>query len=128
MPIEVGCTHEGAGIIYLGSDIITGDDLLQADESADQFDVKKIKFYLLDYTRTMSTTVSVDGLRHSVGEEAAKVNPNIVVAIAASEDVIFGLSRMYGAFTDELPWKVFVTRRLDEAKNWIKDQTGLEVI
>ena len=128
MPIEVGCTHEGAGIIYLGSGIITVDDLLKADEAADQFDIKKIKFFLLDYARAMSTTVSAGDLRGSVGEEDARVNPNVVVAIAATEDVIFGMSRMYGVFADELPWKVFITRRLDEAKNWIKDQTGLEVI
>ena len=59
---------------------------------------------------------------------AAKINPDIVIATVCGSDLLFGMTRMWEAYADELPWQTLTTRSLIEAKEWIKDRTGLEVI
>ena len=40
-------------------------------------------------------------------------------AIVASEDVVFGVSRIFGAFIDDSAVKFEVFRNFDEAYNWV---------
>ena len=52
-------------------------------------------------------------------QEAAVHNPDMRIAIIASQDLTFGLARMWEFFMTECPWKIGVFRRLLEARHWI---------
>jgi hypothetical protein len=44
------------------------------------------------------------------------------VAIAAPQDLAYGLARMYEAYTGELPTELKVFRSKDEALDWLKGE------
>ena len=52
-------------------------------------------------------------------QEAAVHNPDMRIAIIASQDLTFGLARMWEFFMTECPWQISVFRRLLEARHWI---------
>ena len=132
MPIEIKYCCDGAGYLVIGTGVVSGNDILRANEiifeSAEV--IKKTRFYLDDWTEATSTSVTVAELYRAVSQDktAAKINPDIVIATACGSDLLFGMSRMWEALADEVPWKTLTTRSLIEAKEWIKVRTGLEVI
>ena len=132
MPIEVMHCCDGAGVLYIGTGVISGNDILRANEITFQSAevIKKARFYLDDWTGATTTSMTTDEMRLAVGQDiaAAQVNPDIVVATVCPADLFFGMARMWEALADEVPWQTFTTRSLIEAKEWIKGRTGIEVI
>ena len=132
MPIEIKRCCDGAGVVYIGTGVVSGNDILRANEITYQSaeDLRKTRFYLDDWSEATSTSVTIPELRLAVEQDraAAQINPDIVVANVGDADVFFGMARMWEAFVDELPWQTFTTRSLTEAKEWIKARTGIEVI
>ena len=122
----------GAGVVYIGTGVVSGNDILRANEIIyhSEEDIKKAMFYLDDWTEATSTSITVAELHRAVHQDmaAARINPNIVVATVCGEDLFFGMARMWEALGDELPWQTLTTRSLIEAKEWIKNRTGIEVI
>jgi len=133
MPVEVIDTANGLGVIVVGSGTVTADELLRGDELAYQPEAKlsKLKYMLNDYRAATFTNVTEEDLLKSIKNdtEAAKINPDIAVAVVAEEDLIFGMSRVWETLVDvhEVQFKTFTTRSLKEAKAWIKEETGIEV-
>ncbi len=132
MPVEIKCCCDGAGVVYIGTGVISGNDIFRANElifeSAEV--IKKTRFYLDDWTEATSTSITAAELYRVVDQDkaAAKINPDIVVATVCGADLFFGMARMWEGLADELPWQTLTTRSLIEAKEWIKNRTGLEVI
>lgn len=134
MPIDVTYSNHGAGVILVGRETVTGPDLLQADDVMYESEekIKKMRFILSDYTRVTATTLEQAELTLSIQKDkaAARINPDIVIAVVTGKEITYGVSRMWQILGEihEYPWKEFTTRSLSEAKNWITEQTGLEVI
>ncbi len=132
MPIEIKYCCDGAGSFYIGTGVVSGNDILRANEIIYQSaeDIKKTRFYLDDWTEATSTSITVAEMYRAVDQDmaAAKINPEIVVATVCGADLFFGMARMWEALADELPWQTLTTRSLTEAKEWIKNRTGMEVI
>jgi hypothetical protein len=47
---------------------------------------------------------------------------NAKIAIVASTDLSFGMSRMYEVFSGNLPQTIMVFRNLEEAEQWLVKQ------
>ena len=109
MPVEIKYCCDGAGVVYIGTGVISGNDIFRANElifeSAEV--IKKTRFYLDDWTEATSTSVTVAELYRVVDQDkaAAKINPDIVVATVSGADLFFGMARMWEALADELPWQ-----------------------
>jgi len=56
----------------------------------------------------------------------SKINRQIITAVVAGEDVVFGLSRMWQAYSDNPSLITSVFRSMDEAEQWIKEQIKLK--
>ena len=83
----------------------------------------------MDFSKTVSIDFTREEMRIIVNQDkaAATLNPNIAFALVASEDVMYGIFRMYEAYVDEFTWDTMTTRSLSEATDWIKKKTGLTV-
>ncbi|MBN2081396.1 hypothetical protein JW859_04220 [bacterium] len=133
MPVEVAFTPDGAGAIVIGTGMVTSQELLSGDKQVyfPEERLRRLKYMLNDYRRTTSTSVTESDLVTSIQNDmaAAKINPGLVVAVVAEEDLIFGMSRMWETLADvyEVQFKTYTTRSLDDAKAWIKEQTGIDV-
>jgi hypothetical protein len=106
----------GTGILRTGSGVVTGQEILDAARTALTGVTDPLRFThgLVDFT-------NIEGFEVSAAEMAmvAQVNrknpgsmSNIIVAIAAPEDVAFGMSRMYGSLIDGSGWDVRTFRTI----------------
>ena len=53
-------------------------------------------------------------------KKASEINPNMVIAMVGTKDLVFGLSRVWEAFTHDSPFETMVFRKITEAQQWIK--------
>ena len=135
MSIEIRYFNNGMGVYWLGQGVLTGQDLLEASKETFKSEekIKQLKYALIDFTSIDMESIQSAEIRvkAEMDEMAAKTNPDVVVAITASKDVMFGLSRMWEAFVDEIGWKTRVFRSRTEAELWIKEtikeQSGLDL-
>ena len=89
---------------------------------------------LSDFSDVVSLEISTGGVRElsNICLEAATRHPDPVVAIVGSQDVIFGLARMFEALSQRSPWEISVFRDRREAVDWIRTEVrerfGMDVL
>ena len=59
--------------------------------------------------------------------EAAKLNPHMLIAVVAAEDLIFGQTRIWDAYTDESILKSHAFRTYREATAWLRDELEYDI-
>ena len=125
MPIEIKLTDAGVGLVQIAAGALSGAQILSAVEERfeSESSVARYKYCLLDYSETENINISTEEIitAASIYALAAKINPDIVVAIVASEDIIYGLARMWESYAKDIPWEKMVFRKRDEAEKWIRE-------
>jgi hypothetical protein len=77
---------------------------------------------LVDLRRADSSARSTDALRDfaaCVSEFYPGADTRPRVAVVATENISFGLARMYEAFSDAVPWDFRVFREVSDALEWL---------
>jgi hypothetical protein len=126
MPIFVKITDGGLGFIMKGEGIITGQELLDAVSYrfASEERIKHYVYGISDYTEVTDSQISSAEVKivAEKDKKVAAINPNLVIAIAAPKDVMFGLSRMFQVYAEETGWDITVYRNLEEAQSKIREK------
>ena len=55
-------------------------------------------------------------------KRAARINPNIIIAVVVGDDLAFGMTRMWQGLTSGAPFVNCVFRSMDEAERWVAEQ------
>ncbi|VAW96521.1 hypothetical protein MNBD_GAMMA22-1752 [hydrothermal vent metagenome] len=119
-------TDDGSGVITTFTGDISGDELILAQK--DRYSPTKklllLKYILADFTNTNKLELcSNDVLQCSnLSLYASKENPNICIAAVMNSDLGYGLSRMWQAYTDDIPWNAKVFRTRTEAEDWLRHE------
>jgi hypothetical protein len=125
MPVENEFSDDGLGFLLTGLGIVTGQEILDAIaiRFSTEDKVKKYLYGLVDYTRVHEFRVTNNEIDHIARKDiaAARINPDLILAIAATDDLIFGLGRMFEVFVEKSGWTIKICRTLDEAVLWIKN-------
>ena len=125
MAIEIRYLDDGIGVCWLGQGVVTGQDLLEASKETFKSEeiLKQIKYAVIDFTSIDKASMQTENIRAKAGMDkiAAEINPDVVVALIASKNVMFGLTRMWEVFVDQIGWKTKVFRSKTEAEVWIKE-------
>jgi hypothetical protein len=124
MPVEIRYLDDRTGFEMVGEGTVTGKEICgalneiyssellprQRCQIWDFTDVESFDFPSNDFT----TMVSLD-------MAASKVNPNIVVAVIGSQDVIYGIARMWEEHMEakESGFITMVFREREDAEEWI---------
>lgn len=77
---------------------------------------------LVDLRRADSSTRSTEALREfaeCVSERYPNSDTRPRVAVVATENISFGLARMYEALSDTVPWDFHVFREVSDALEWL---------
>ena len=127
MPIEIYDLDNGLGVLIKGHGVVTNDEYsntLKNHLTQDPDKIKKYRYSLSDYTEVTKAEVRTETIKFiaNLCISASKVNPNVVLATVSSQDLIFGLSRMWEALSIETSWEIKVFKGKEEAKEWIAER------
>ena len=125
MPIIIKSTDGGLGFIMKGEGVVTGQEILDglAKRFSSEEKIRRYLYGISDYTEVKQFQISSAEVKlvAEKDKQVAIINPNLVMAIAAPQDIMFGLSRMFRAYARETGWVVGVFRSLEEAQSSIID-------
>ncbi|MDY6951895.1 MAG: hypothetical protein SWE60_10300 [Thermodesulfobacteriota bacterium] len=125
MPLRIIYTEDG-GIIAKGEGIVTGSDIKEINNIiyASPKHIEEIAYQVGDFTDVTDVFISSSEIEELAIEdkEASAVNPNMLIALVGRKDLIYGLSRMWEAFTDDSPFETMVFRKMEDAQQWIKEK------
>ena len=125
MPLEIKDCDGGLGNIIEGRGFVRDQEIIdffKGHLTQDKEKFIKYRYSLADYTAATKTDVSNESVNFiaELCVEASKVNPDPIVAVAANNDLFYGLARMYEALIYRTEWETMVFRSRKEAVEWIK--------
>ena len=127
MPITLQTYDNGKGVRSTYSGIITDDEYLthiRLYPSLPRQQFEGIRYGLTDLTDVnkldLSTTVVIEAA--NVSSQTMKQNPNLRIAIAAPNDLEFGMSRIWSAWSDSELTHTALFRSVAEATEWLHDE------
>jgi len=128
MPVEIKYLDDERGVLFIGEGIVTGEDIFNSNKHFFSSEEKMIKniYSIIDYSNITKFEVSNADLGTIISQNK-KVSESLAggtVAVVAKEDLIFGISRMWGTYVEiaDLPWEINVLRARRDAEAWIKDR------
>ncbi len=130
MPVEVTDLDKGIGVIIRVHGVLKAEEYLRALEehvSQDTGKFRKYRYSVSDYTGvTEIEDVRTDVVQSvaNLCKQAARINPDAVIAVAADRDLLFGLARMWEALSNETGWDIRVFRTFSSAEAWIREMVG----
>ena len=75
-------------------------------------------------SRATLNSRDIERIRDETAAVLERRQPGYKVALVAPKDLYFGLCRMFEAYADDLPIKVHVFRKLDDAWRWLTGEDG----
>jgi hypothetical protein len=124
--IEASLTADGIGVVYTSSDVLTGQDLFDADARL-RVEITRhpeLRYLLVDHSAIPDEkvdTASLRALARQVGENLGSI-PEGLMAIVAPTDILFGLSRMWETLAAQPRLITRVTRTRAEATAFLKEE------
>jgi hypothetical protein len=125
--LEVRYLDDGKGAAYNASGVLTGDELIAANDGVMSRAVaeKSLLYAFFDCNSITGVSISDIQLRSVADRDVAaakRMHNLMVVAIYAKDDVPFALARMWMVYVEAAGWKTNVFRHKSEATAWLKDQ------
>jgi hypothetical protein len=127
MAIQINYLDNGIGIEILASGIVTGEEIIKAQEEIyNEENLQKQKYQIIDRTHCTEYQVSSEDIERisDIDNRASEVNSYIIIAVVSSTPLQYGMTRMWQAYIkeDRFMTKIFVDRK--SADEWIKLQLG----
>lgn len=126
MPMEVHNLDGGLGNLIRGWGVLESHEYLDAlrpHVTRDEAEFKRFRYSVVDLTEVTDARLSAAAIKEAAElcRWAAKLNPDGVVALVTSSQVLFGLARMWETLA-EGAWETRVFRARDEAESWIRER------
>jgi hypothetical protein len=127
MAVFVEWRHD-KGIVLLYSGVLTGEELIAVNRSLVTERSGGLRYAIVDLSAVDELLISVADIRATIKDDkllSGIAEPGMLVAIAAPQDLGFGLARMWEAFAGhETKWRIAVFRSIDDASLWIQKSLG----
>jgi hypothetical protein len=124
--IEASPTADGIGVVYTSLGVLTGQDLLDTGEHfrLESRSNPKIRYVILDHSAIPEEKVDSVSLKvlASRVSDILEPTPEVLMAIVAPTDVLFGLSRMWETRAEQEGFITRVTRTREEATAWLEEE------
>ncbi|CAD7846709.1 MAG: hypothetical protein [Olavius algarvensis Delta 4 endosymbiont] len=134
MPIETSTSENGLGSIIDCSDVVVGDELIDAlsQNFNRQAEFRRHRYLILDFSAVTRMNLKEETTDTIVNLCAAAVrtNPDLLVAVVAyfsmavSIDVINRMKGLYELFQHRSDWESLVFRTRPEAVRWIRKRSA----
>jgi len=124
MPIELQYRDAGSGVVFVCTGLVTADEFTRANEEIySEESLDRLQYQLIDFTTTEHLEVSLEEIRDfaAVDMTAASQSQSHIIAVAGSDDLTFGISRMWQTFASDSNIRSGVFRSVPDAERWIKE-------
>lgn len=122
MPFEHEKLADG-GLQITAAGELKGSDLIALNQElyATPEQIRAITYQLCDFTRVDGVRASAEEIRKLAAQDraAGHVNQEMLIAVVGSDDVVFGLARMWQAQAESSPFETQVFRTMEQARAWI---------
>jgi hypothetical protein len=125
--IKINYLDGGKGIEIIASGVVNGEEIISAhDEIYSEENLKKQKYQIIDRTHCAEYNVSAKKVKRiaELDKAAARSNQDIIIAMIASSQLQFGISRMWEIHAEESQFVTKVFRDRKSADEWIKERLG----
>ena len=125
MPIQIKYIEGGLGVEFIGSDVVTGTDIIEANkEIYSNENFSRQRYQIVDRTNCAEFQVSNEEIRIIAEQDkaAAKTNPNIISALISKTDLQYGISRVYHALVGDSGFLTEIFRDRKNAEEWVEKQ------
>ncbi|MBT8341172.1 MAG: hypothetical protein KJP07_14240 [Desulfatitalea sp.] len=122
MTIEIKYIDDGIGVEFIGSGTVKGADVVEArKEVYSNQNFSKQRYQIVDRSKVTDFQVNSAEVMTIAEQDmaAAKINPNILVALISPTDLQYGISRMYEAFIGDSTFVTKVFKDRKSAEEWI---------
>ena len=117
------------GLVLLCSGVLTGEELINVKRSLVTEQNKNLRYIISDLTHVHEFQIPTDVVGAMVAENkrlAAIAEPGMLVAIAAPQQLGFGLARMWEAYAHhETGWRTSVFHSRADTDLWIQQNLSL---
>jgi hypothetical protein len=124
MPTAIEFSAERRGVVFHGSGVLTGQEIIDAKEglAADEARVRPLTFALVLLVDVTAFHITVDELRIAaiIDRRLAELMPHAAVAIVAPRDHEYGIARMWEAIVEVPGWTTYVFREREKAETWLR--------
>jgi hypothetical protein len=128
MPVTVEKRSDN-GLVLLYSGVLTGEEVINVKRTLITEQNRGLRYLIVDTTATNEIHISGAELR-GIAEEnkrlAAIAEPGMLAAVAAPQDLAFGLSRMWEVIASDTGWRTSVFRSRAEADAWIQRNLNVQ--
>ena len=125
MPIQIKYIQGGVGVEFIGSGVLTGADIIEANkEIYSSENLLRQRYQIVDRTKCTEFRVSNEEIQIIAEQDkaAARTNPNIIIALISTTDLQYGISRMYEGHVGDSGFLTEVFRDRKSAEEWIEKQ------
>lgn len=125
MPIEIQYTDDNIGVEFCAVGEVTGKDIIEGEKKIYQSKgFVNLRYWIVDRSRCSKYEVNSDEVMMiaALDNDAAKRNPNLLIALISETDHQFGMSRMYEAYIDEAGFQTMAFLDRGAAEKWIKNE------
>lgn len=130
MAVEVNYIDGGVGVEIVATGIVTGEEAIQAFDRiyAPEVLVKQ-KYQLVDRMQCEKYFLSLGDLKAiaELDKAAAKINPNIVIAITSPSDLMQRAAKIWLSYMDKTPLVARAFNNRASAIEWIEQQLGEKI-
>lgn len=124
MPLTINYKDDGRGIEILATGTVHGREIIDAHkEIYSEENLKRQLYQIIDRSLCLEYDVSTEEIKKiaELDNTAALINPHIIIAIVAPDDLQYGMSRIWQAYTDESGFKTRVFRDRKSADLWLAE-------
>ena len=127
MPIDICRSMDGYGVVIVGQGVVTDQEYLETflrHLNRNPAERKKDLYTLVDWSGVTKVKVTSDSIRYIAGMCKLKVPQGLklILATIATEDVVYGLSRMADVFKQNMGWETAIFRNHTDAEAWLSQK------
>jgi hypothetical protein len=127
MSIKINYLRDGEGIEFIAFGGVTGTEVIEANKKIyNRGNLLRLKYKIVDRTNCTEYLVKAEEIQIIAEQEkeAAKVNPNFIIALISSSTLQYAMSRMWQLYVEanESGLRTAVFKDRKSAEKWIKEQ------
>lgn len=128
MPVKIEFSADGKGIEFISTGVITGDDIIDANNRVyTQNILERAKYKLVDRTGCTDYRVTKEAVQIIANQDkqAATVNPDLIMVLISTTPVQYGVTRMWQAYMGDTGFRSIIFNDRETADRWLNETLNL---